>query len=274
MGEENVNQEVEVPSNTVDEAVVHEAESQGWVSKEKYRGDEKDWVDADVFVKRGREILPILRKNNENLIKELNNTKEQLKEFKQAADEFKKFQKASYERKAEELQEEIVRLKVAKAQAITDGDGQKANAIDDAIDDAKDKVKDAKEAAREEAKTDISPPSSIDPTLQTWLDSNSWFGKDARLTAQTNALGEVLRKENPTLVGQAFLDKLDDEIQDLLKKKKAPAGRVESGSGTGRSSPNAKSYENLPDEAKRACNKFTKQGLMTKEQYVADYAWD
>ena len=105
MSEENV------ISNEVSHEVVKEAESQGWVPKERFRGNEADWVDAEVFVKRGREILPILRKNNENLVKDLQATKEQLKEFREAAEEFKKFQKEAYERKANEYEAVFKRLK-------------------------------------------------------------------------------------------------------------------------------------------------------------------
>jgi hypothetical protein len=99
--------EESVTSNEVAPEVRHEAESQGWVPKDKFRGNESDWVDADTFVKRGREILPILRKNNENLIKDLNATKEQLKEFRQAAEEFKQFQREAYERKASDYEKRI-----------------------------------------------------------------------------------------------------------------------------------------------------------------------
>lgn len=272
--------ENDVPSNIVDEAIIHEAEGQGWVPKERYRGDEKDWVDAETFVKRGREILPILRKNNENMLKELNSTKEQLKEFRIAADEFKKFQKESYERKAQDFQAQIVALKEARAQAISDGDGQKVNALDDQIDVAKDAAKEAKESAKDDGRMDVDPPSSVDPTLQSWLDKNEWFGKEQRLTKMTNALGETLRSERPDLQGQSFLDELDKVLREEFpekfgKKKTAPAGRVESGAGTGRAtSSNAKSYDNLPEEAKKACDKFVKQKLMTKEQYVEDYDWN
>ena len=70
-----MSEEASVTNETSPE-VRHEAESQGWVPKERFRGNENDWVDAETFVKRGREILPILRKNNENLIKDLNQTKE------------------------------------------------------------------------------------------------------------------------------------------------------------------------------------------------------
>lgn len=277
MSEENT----EVTSNTgVDQAVLHEAESQGWVPKERYRGDEKDWVDAETFVKRGREILPILRKHNQSLISELNQTKTQLKEFKEAADEFKKFQKESYDRKAKELEAQIADLKTARAQAISEGDGQKVNAIDDIIDQRKEEQREAKAAATVEAKTNIDPPSNIDPTLQSWLDRNSWFGTDKRLTSMTNSLGETLREEFPHLTGQAFLDKLDEtlkeEFPEKFSTKRKPAGQVESGSGRGRSSvnTNAKSYENLPPDAKAACDKFVKQKLMTREEYVQSYDWD
>lgn len=279
MSEETSNGDV--PSNTIDESVISEASGQGWVPKEKYRGDEKDWVDADVFVKRGREILPILRKNNENLIRELNQTKEQLKEFRQTAEEFKSFQKEAYERKVTDYQDQITKLKESRAQAISDGDGQKVNALDDAIDDAKEAVKEAKEASKVEAKTDIDPPSGIDPTLQTWLDRNNWFGQDKRLTKITNALGEDLRTEYPNLMGQDFLDKLDEVLKEEFpdkfkggKKTGRPSSPVESGAGRGSSSSTGKGYNDLPAEAKAACDRYVKQKLLTREQYLEEYSWE
>ena len=267
-------------SNSIDESVIHEAESQGWVPKERYRGDEKDWIDADMFVKRGREIMPILRKNNENLLKDLNNTKMQLAEFRETAEEFKKYQKEGYERKVKELEIQIANAKTARAQAITDGDGQKVNAIDDFIDKTKDEKAEAQKSATVEARTTIDPPSSIDPNLQSWLDKNEWFGKDKRLTKQANALGEDLREEFPELQGPAFLKKLDETLREEFPDKfpgtkRAAGGAVESGSGRGRSvSADKHSYDNLPADAKAACDKFVKQKLMTKEQYVADFQWD
>ena len=129
-----------VQENAISPEVLQEAESQGWVPKDRFRGNEAEWVDADIFVKRGREILPIVRKHNEDLKKDLAQTKEQLREFKAAAEEFKKFQKDSYDKKAKELEAQITNLKAARAQAITDGDGQKVNALDDYIDKIKEEI--------------------------------------------------------------------------------------------------------------------------------------
>jgi hypothetical protein len=275
MSEENVT------SNEVAPEVVKEAESQGWVPKERFRGNESDWVDADTFVKRGREILPILRKNNENLIKDLQHTKEQLKEFREAAEEFKKFQKEAYERKASEYEARIKEIKESRAQAISDGDGQKVNALDDALDQAKEEHKEALQAVKDADKPSVETPTpaSIDPGLQAWLNTNSWFGQDKRMTAVANGIGESIRLEFPMLKGQAFLDKLDEVLAEELpnkfgNKKQSPTSRVESGSGRqSRGGSNAQSYDNLPADAKAACDKFVKQKLMTREEYVQSYDW-
>ena len=271
-----------VTSNETAPEVRQEAESQGWVPKERFRGNESDWVDADTFVKRGREILPILRKNNENLIKDLNSTKEQLKEFREAAEEFKKFQREAYERKAQDYEKRIQEIKESRAQAISDGDGQKVNALDDALDVAKDELKEAKQAVKDANKAPIETPASteIDPGLQVWLDRNTWFGQDKRMTGIVNGIGESLRLEFPLLKGQAFLEKLDEvlaeEFPNKFGEKKSPTSRVESGSGRASrgSGSNAQSYDNLPSEAKAACDRFVKQKLMTREQYVADFDWN
>ncbi len=265
----------------VNEEVVKEASSQGWVPKEKFRGKEDEWVDAETFVKRGREILPILRKNNENLLRELNQTKQSLSEFRQTAAEFKKFQKESYEKKASELESQIAALKTSRSQAITDGDGQKATAIDDAIDGLKEEVKEAKANAKVEARTTVAAP-TIDPKLQQWLDKNEWFGKDTRLTKMANAIGEDLREKNPGLMGEAFLAKLDETLEEELPQKfgktekRTPNYQAESGSGRGRSSGSGKhTYSDLPDDAKKACDRYIKQGLMkNREEYLSEYDWE
>ena len=272
-------------ASSVSPEVIKEAELQGWVPKERYRGNESDWVDADVFVKRGREILPILRKNNENLVKDLNATKEQLKEFREAAEEFKKFQKESYDRKVAEYEARIQEIKESRAQAISDGDGRRVNDLDEQLDRAKEEVKEAKQAAKEAQQKTYAPPQEefppVEPILQSWLDQNEWFGKDRRLTAVANGIGDSLRLEFPELRGQAFLNKLDEALAEELPhrfnkgSKRSPTSPVESGSGRqSRSSSNARSYDNLPQDAKAACDRFVKQKLMTKEEYVASYSWE
>ena len=98
------------------------------------------------------------------------------------------------------------------------------------------------------------------------------------MTGIVNGIGESLRLEFPLLKGQEFLDKLDEVLAEEFPNKfgkQTPTSRVESGSGRASrgSSSNAQTYDNLPAEAKAACDRFVKQKLMTREQYVADFDW-
>jgi hypothetical protein len=63
---ESVSQEGEV-----DPRIIREAREDGWRPKEEFNGREEDWIDAETFVRRGKEINPLLRKNNEKLKREL-----------------------------------------------------------------------------------------------------------------------------------------------------------------------------------------------------------
>jgi hypothetical protein len=257
----------------VDEAVIQEASDQGWVPQDKYKGNPDHWVDAETFVKKGREIMPILRKNNETLLKELRSTKEQLNSFKQTADEFKKFQTEAHAKKVSDLEAQLANLKVAKREALEQGDHDRVIAIDDAVDIVKDRQREAKEAA----KAPPPPPvqQGVDPTLQAWLDRNEWFGQDVKKTQRVNALGAALKQANPNLQGPAFLEALDAEIEEVLgsQSRQRPVSPVEGGNRPGGVGNSKHSYANLPADAKAACDRFVSQKLMTKEEYLNTYDW-
>lgn len=255
-----------------------EARAQGWVAQEEYRGSERDWVDAETFVKRGREILPIVRKNNEKLLKELQEARKIAEEARSTAKEFQKFQKEQYERKAKDLEAQMAAIKAARREAITAGDGDRVIELEEAQDALKEEIAITKEQARvEPPKPEVREEPKPDASLQAWLDRNDWFGVDKRTTGIANGLGEALRAENPNLVGQAFLDKLDEELATTLPDKfgkKRVANPMDGGTpSTGRPTKSKQSYDNLPAEAKSACDRFVKQGLMSREEYVADYDW-
>ena len=258
-----------------------EARAQGWVAQEEFRGSESDWVDAETFVRRGKEIMPILRKNNEKLLKELGEAKKMAEEARETAKEFREFQKQQFERKTKDLESQLEQLKQAKRDAITQGDGDRAIAIDDAMDDLKEQRLEAKQdlKAAEDKAAEV-PQVTSDPVLNQWMDKNDWFGKDTRMTGVANGLGVELRRENPNLNGQAFLDKLDEELTAMFPEKfgKKRVQNPMEGSSNGTARPTVgsgkKTYANLPADAKAACDKYVKQGLMTKEAYVAEYEWD
>jgi hypothetical protein len=269
-------------AQAVNEQTQKEARIFGWVPKEEFRGSEDDWVDAEVFVKRGKEINPILRKNNELLMKKLDEKAKEIDSIKASVEEFKKFQKESFERKTAEYDVQIAQLKSQKREAIAEGNGDLVVDIDDQLDSLKEAQREAKEASK--AKPEPEQPAQVsipdDPELQSWLNKNNWFGNDIEMTELANTLGSSVRKQFPHLTSRAFLEKLDDKIREYMPNKflgnKAKGSAVDSsGSVRGSGSSGKKSYDNLPDDAKQACDRFIKQGwIKSKQEYIDSYDWN
>jgi len=252
-----------------------EAREQNWVSKEEFKGNPDDWVDAKTFVERGKQINPILRANNERLLKEVEKTRKQMEELRVAAEEFKKFQKEQYERRAAALTAEIAQLREEKKLAISSGDGARVVAIDEQIDTLKE------QKSIEETKKDEKPVATqnLDPVLEDWVGKNYWYQSDVRMQAIADEEAKRINIQNPYLKGKEFLDELDKALDSIFspeklgrqKKVRSPVEGASPSASSTVSSRTKQSYDSLPPEAKEACDKFVKQKLMTKEEYVAEY---
>ena len=241
----------------VDEETLSEAKRQGWVPQEDYNGPEDKWVDAETFVKKGKEINALLRKDNDFL-------KREVAEMKTTMMEFKKFhaetEKRAYERAMSDLREQ-------KKEAISTGDGDKVLQIDDAIDELKSRKIEAK-AER--------PSNQPDPSFVSWNEENKWFGSDTELTNEANLIGEVIKRQNPTLIGSEFLDEVTKRVKKMYPEKFTNSNRARPSPVEGTTAPkatgkNGKGFNDLPPEAKAACQKFEKNGLLTRDQYLKEY---
>jgi len=248
----------EVEVSEVDEETLAEAKRQGWVPQSDYNGPEDRWVDADTFVKKGKEINALLRKDNEFL-------KREVSEMKTTMMEFKKFhadtEKRAYDRAMLDLRDQ-------KKEAINTGDGDKVLQIDDAIDELK--------QARAIEKVEVRPSNQPDPTFVQWNEDNPWFGKDTELTEEANLIGEVIKRKQPTLIGEAFLDEVTKRVKKAYPEKFTNTNRARPSPVEGTTAPKSnqkggKGYNDLPPEAKAACQKFEKQGLITREAYLKEY---
>jgi hypothetical protein len=259
------------------DAVEKEARTQNWVPKEEFRGKEDDWIDAETFVQRGRQINHILRANNERIKAELAKTQLEMVELRKSAEEFRLFQKESFEKKSAALDTEIKALREDKAKAISAGDGSLVSEIEDRIDAIKEEKATAKVEVKAPAQEQNDTSAPLDPVLVAWIDKNDWYKNSITMKKAANSIADVLHEDEPDLSGQAFLDKLDEQLAEAfpskLGKTPKPRSPVEGASGSGVRNAKEHSYEKLPSDAKAACDKFVKQKLMTREQYVSDYQW-
>ena len=257
-----------VELNEVQEEVSNadaEARLMGWVPKEEFRGPEEHWVDADTFVERGRQILPIVKKNNKELTQKLLALEAKDRERDAAISEWKTFMKETQERERAVFTRQIAELREQKKQAISDGDGEAVLAIDDQIDAIREKQKEAKEAPVPAA------PKGPDPAFKSFMEENPWYGQDEDKTAYAEGIGAIVKRDHPHLTGKDFLDMVAARVESKFPSRAKPAASVEGGGSPAPSRKGKHSYNDLPDVAKKAHDKFVKQKLMTSEEYLANY---
>ena len=233
------------------------AKTQGWVPKEDFRGDPEKWVDAQTFVERGEKIIPILKERNDHLFKEV-------KEVKDSVKEIKEFYKASEERAYQRALQDIEKRKL-EAVENADVDGYKAA---------------QSEIAELEKSKPAGPPAPKEPPEMTaFRTSNPWYMADPEMTAEADALGAAYTSQG--LPYGKMLERVQQRIKALHPDKFTNTRRentstvetVDQSTGLPKKAA-AKSYENLPGDARKQCDKWVAQGLLTKDDYIRDYAWD
>ena len=254
------------------DAIEREARVQGWVDQDRYRGDPNEWVDAETFVKRGREINPILRTNNKRLMAQIDDLKRQAADMRQTMDAFKVYHEDTAKRAYDKA---LSDLKKEKKDAIAAGDAGQALEIADRIEE----LKETKPVVRPEPTLPQKPEQ--DPTLARWAKSNTWFGADKVKTQLALAYGEELHAEQPDLIGEEFLSELEVRLSAEHPSRFSEFGnprrngaQMTSGRGApvnGGRSGGGKTAADLPDDARAAMKKFVAQKLMTEAQYIKEY---
>lgn len=233
----------------------------GWVPKAEFRGGEDRWVDAETFVKRGEEIMPLLKANNHRLQSEVDALKAQLGSAQAAIKESQESMSALIEHQTEAtkaaVKETKDRLKVQLREARTTGDWEAVDLLEEQIDAVKQTESDmaAKKPKPTPAPT-AAPVPKVDPEFESWAKDNPWFGKDKRRTALTLAVAQELRDDpsNKDLLGRAFFQKAAEEADSTLNPGQR-ASKVETSSGSSGSGGGGggKGFDALPADAKAVC---------------------
>lgn len=279
MSEETVNEVVEQESTGPSEAEV-KASRLGWVPKDEFKGNPDTWRDAEEFLQRGEEIHGYLKKDLEKLQTTLTQKDREIDEIRRTMAEFQKFHN---ETEARAYTRAIEQLKQAKVTAIEQGDGAKVVELDDQIS----QLKEAQKKPAIEVKQEVD---KVNQEYLDWLPNNRWYLEDRELQELAEGFGEAIKKRNPDLVGKAFLDEVTKKVKSVAPEKFENPNRSQTTVGTSSdnrvaSSKKKKGYDDLPPDAKAACDRFVKtmvtnkqtgkvEPLMTREQYVKEFFSD
>lgn len=252
------------------------ATAMGWQPKEKFKGAEGDFVDAESFVKKGEEILPILRANNRRLVDEVTGMKKTLdqaqrhnQELQQSVEGLKEFQAdIALERLKTKKRDLSKQIKEARSEDNTELEEQ----LEEQLSTVNDAVKEyTKPTAKTQptAKTEAAP--QPDPNLQAWMQDNPWFQQDEKKTAIAMGIGQELRKAGSALLGREFLDEVARQTEEFFAEPRQ-SSKVESGRGGNRAR-GGKSFSDLPEEAQKGCLKFEKTLVGPGKTYKSSEEW-
>ena len=266
------------------EALETRAREMGWLPQDQYHGP-GEWRDADEFVKRGEELLPIVNATNRKLRNELLTSNSKISKLESALEAqrksietLKKVHEEATKREVEAAKRQLrEELKAAKAT----GDIDAELAIQDRLDELRNAPTKAPDASEQAA-----PPESpkIDPEFAAFVADNPWVGnqgdtEDMIRTMRLNDVAKQLAANGETVKGRPFLDKCLAELQKRERAGRFTGSRVESSSPARVQS--GRLFDKLPKEAKDACHadienfvgpgKFCKTATEYEDYYAKVY---
>lgn len=253
-----------------------EAKTLGWVPQDQWKGDPDKWVDAEAFVKKGETVVPMLVRDKRMLAEQVRTLREEQEQLKKDAVKFREMVERQSTQEKQALEAQIRELQAAKAQAVTNGEGDVVVEIDDKID----KLKEKRQELNEPPKKDDAP--SVHPDFKYFQEAHPWYGKDPQLTRAADGIAYIVSAENPGIQGKELYDAISERLPNLEiykarfpDKVRKPINRVEDNSDTapsdtGTSRRGSRDYNSLPAEAKKECERYIKNGWISDKQYKSE----
>lgn len=265
-------------------SIEDQARQLGWVPKEEFRGPEGQWKDAETFVRDGEEILPVLRANSKKLAHNLDQAMRKITTLEQTIQSNQEAIEAMREHHTQSmamaLENQRRELTSQIRDARNEGDVELEDKLRDQLDEVKEQQREIK-AKKDEPKPKVEPEApnpEVDPQFVLWHADNSWFGKDKKLTAFANGVATSMRQDpaNNHLVGRAFYDAVAKEVRETFPDDFPEASthdRMEGSRGGSRSGGRGKSYNDLPADAKAACDRFGQRLVGPGRAYKDVESW-
>jgi len=258
-------------------AVEAKAKEMGWIPKEEFRGDPERFVEADEYVRRGEELLPILRattrRQNDELAalrNELAATKQANAELQSSVKELKDWTTEARMERAESRKVELVEAIKAAREA---GDVERETNLSQELT----KLNNPPPATEEPARA-APPRFTPSEALKSWVEANPWFGKDPVKTGLANGIAAALRAElgESRIPEQEFYQRVTERLAEYEPSRRNGAQKVggsRATEGGGSGGTGGRAYNDLPPEAKAACDKQAARFVGPNKVYKDVGAW-
>jgi hypothetical protein len=286
------------------------ARRMGWVSRDEFRGDGgAQWVDAETFVRRAEQSADILIERNKALDRRLEQSERSFSEYKKTSEkqlgemthslkelqetlvDFRNFastaNERAYRRARSELETEmrhavasadVERFDKAKAQ-VEELDAEASTFVRKETREQQQQIERQPEPAAPAQDPNVPPPP---PEVLAWIGRNQWFVNPefAYMNQYAQRVHMHLLREEPGLSLSQNLDKVTaitrgkfpEEFGINPRREAAPSTVTAATSTTRQAGKKKLGYDDLPAEAKAACDRYVKNiPGYTKDEYVKVY---
>ena len=262
------------------------ARESGWRPKEEFRGDPEKWVEADIWVSRGENFLPIIKADRDRARSEVQELRAKTKELadllaasQEAIGALKEHQTAATKRQVQ-LAETALRQRLIAARESGNLDEELA------VQDELAEIRQGREAAAAPAPKPAAAPAPAapveDPATTAWIESNSWFKSNGRKRGYAMGVADEIRNDPATkdLKGRDFFAELDRRLADDPVINPPAPNKFADGKPAGSSgrTTHKQGYADLPADAKAACDSQAKllvgpgRAFKTVDDWRANYA--
>ncbi len=225
----------------------------GWRPKDEFHGDEDDFIDAKEFVRRQPLFEKIEAQN-----KQIKNVTKALETFKQ---HYTKVEQAAVERA-------LTMLKTQRKEALSDGDGDRFELLDDEIKKAEAKVLEIEQVKNQP----LVEETVVHPDWQAFQSRNPWYNSTGYMRKFADDFGTNLASQG--LAPADVLKQVEQAVRKEFPHKftnpnKEHAPSVEQSRGAGKTA-GKETDSFMNDQERKVMNDLVRSGLLTKEKYIAD----
>lgn len=271
-----MSEEATIIESSAPPEVQAKAEKLGWIPPSRFKGDPERFVDAELYIERGEQVLPIVKEHNRRLERQVGDLQGELGKTAAALQAAQTAIEQIEERHSVETQKAVERarreVKAQLAAASESGDHEGVAELTDQLT----KLNTASPEAPAKKPAALPPP-KIDADLVEWQAQNTWFGKDNRRTALALGIAQEFREAGDRSVGREFYEKIGAEVAKTLNGHDpgATSGKVEGArnGGGGEARGGSKSYHALPADAKAACDADARKFVGEGKRYKTAGEW-
>jgi hypothetical protein len=243
--------------------IEQQAMAMGWRPKEEYfehqkalgvEPSEDDFIDAKEFVRR------------KPLYERIDQTNSKLKAVTKALEDFKNHYTKVRET---EFNRALAELKNARKQALSDGDGDRFETLDDQIKTVEQQVDEVRAA---QARPIVQDEPVVAPEFLAWKSKNTWYDSTSYMRKFADDVGLEMHKRGmpPADVLKEVEKAVRKEFpQKFTNPNKQQAPNVEAGNNVGKRS---SLKVEMTDEEKKVMHTLVRGGHISEEDYIKDLA--